>query len=85
MRRQFTPFLAVFASVGPTVVGRESRPMRVFANWQVSLDGSIPLTQLTNVSLSTGQSVNDTAGDINDVGLVLSQSATLTLTHTGLP
>ena len=82
VRRQFTPFLAVFASVGPTVVGRESRPMRVFANWQVSLDGSIPLTQLTNVSLSTGQSVNDTAGDINDVGLVLSQSATLTLTHT---
>jgi len=34
------------------------------------------------VSLSTQQSINDTAGDINDVGLVLSQSATLTLTHT---
>ena len=34
------------------------------------------------MSLSTQQSINDTAGDINDVGLVLSQSATLTLTHT---
>jgi Putative beta-barrel porin 2 len=81
VRRQLTPSLAAFASIGPTVVERERRPTRVFANWQVSLDGAIPLTPRTSVSLSTQQSIDDTAGDIDDVGLVLSQSATLTLNH----
>ena len=81
IRRQLTTFLSAFASIGPTVVDRQQRPTRLFANWQVSLDGPIPLTQRTNLNLSTQQSINDTAGDINDVGLVLSQSATLTLTH----
>jgi Putative beta-barrel porin 2 len=81
VRRQLTTFLTAFVSVGPTVVDRQHRPTRLFANWQVSLDGPIPLTQRTSVSVSTQQSINDTAGDINDVGLVLSQSATLTLTH----
>ena len=81
VRRQLTTFLTAFVSIGPTVVDRQHRPTRLFANWQVSLDGPIPLTQRTSASLSTQQSVNDTAGDINDVGLVLSQSATLTLTH----
>jgi opacity protein-like surface antigen len=33
------------------------------------------------LNLSTQQSINDTAGDINNVGLVLSQSGTVTLTH----
>jgi opacity protein-like surface antigen len=81
MRQQLTPSLSAFVSIGPTVVDRQHRPTRLFANWQVSLDGPIPLTQRTNLNLSTQQSLNDTAGDINDVGLVLSQSATLTLTH----
>jgi opacity protein-like surface antigen len=41
----------------------------------------MPLTPRTTLNLSTQQSINDTAADINDVGLVLSQSAMLTLTH----
>jgi opacity protein-like surface antigen len=81
VRRQITSALGAFASVGPTVVAREGRPTRVFANWQISLDGAIPLTQRTRLSLSTQQSIQDTAGDIDDVGLVLSQSAGLTLNH----
>ena len=81
VRRQLTSFLSAYASIGPTVVERQQRPTRLFANWQVSLDGPIPLTPRTNLNLSTQQSINDTASDINDVGLVLSQSATLTLTH----
>jgi opacity protein-like surface antigen len=81
VRRQLTTFLAAFASVGPTVVAREDRPTRVFANWQTGLDGAVPLTQRTSLSLSTQQRIEDTAGDINDVGLVSSRSATLTLTH----
>jgi opacity protein-like surface antigen len=81
VRRQLTSSLAAFAAVGPTLVKREGLPTRVFANWQVGLDGILPLTRSSSMSFSTQQSINDTAGDINDVGLVSSRSATLTLNH----
>jgi hypothetical protein len=81
VRRQLTTFLAAFASLGPTVVDREGRPTRLFPNWQVSLDGALPITRRTSLSLSTQQRIENTAGDIDDVGLVQSQSAMLTLTH----
>ena len=81
VRRQLIPSLAAFVGIGPTVVKREDRPTRVFANWQLGLDGSLPLTQQTTVSFSTQQSIDDTSGDINDVGLVLSRSAALSLNH----
>jgi hypothetical protein len=81
VRRQLTSTLAAFASVGPTVVEREDRPTRVFANWQVGLDGAVPIARRTSVSLSTQQRIDDTAGDVDDVGLVLIQSATLTVNH----
>jgi opacity protein-like surface antigen len=81
VRRQITSALGAFASLGPTVVAREERPTRVFANWQIGLDGAIPLTQRTRLSLSTQQSIQDTAGDIDDVGLVLSQGVGVALNH----
>lgn len=81
VRRQLTTFLASFVSIGPTMVAREDRPTRVFANWQASLDGSLPITRRTSLSFSTQQSITDTAGDVDDVGLVLSRSATVTLNH----
>ncbi len=84
VRRQLTTFLAAFVSVGPTVVSREDRPTRVFAAWQASLDGRLPLTRHSSLSFSTQQSITDTAGDIDDVGLVLSQSATAILNYTVL-
>jgi opacity protein-like surface antigen len=80
-RRQLTSYLAAFASIGPLVVNREGFPTRVFANWQVSLDGGVPITRRTTLTFSTRQSIDDTAGDIDDVGLVLGQSATLTINH----
>jgi hypothetical protein len=80
-RRQLTTYLAAFASVGPLVVSREDAPTRVFANWQVSLDGTVPLTRRLTLGASTQQSINDTAGETDDVGLVLSQSATATLNY----
>jgi hypothetical protein len=81
VRRQLLTSLAAFVGVGPTVVKREDRPTRVFANWQLGLDGALPITRQTSLSFSTQQSIADTAGDINDVGLVLSRSATLALNH----
>jgi opacity protein-like surface antigen len=80
-RRQLMTSLAAFVAVGPALVIREGRPTRGFANWQVGLDGALPNTRRTSLSFSTQQSIQDTAGDINDVGLVLSRSATLTLNH----
>jgi opacity protein-like surface antigen len=82
MRRQLTTYLAAFVSVGPAIVSRENRPTRVFANWQTSLDGSLPLTRRSSLSLSTQQGITDTAGEIDDVGLVLSRSVTVTLNYT---
>jgi opacity protein-like surface antigen len=82
VQRQLTTFLTAFVEVGPTVVSRENRPTRVFANWQASLGGSLPLTRRTSLSFATQQSITDTAGDIDDVGLVQSQSATATLNYT---
>jgi hypothetical protein len=57
VRRQLTTFLAAFVSVGPTLVERDGRPTRVFANWQASLDGTVPITRRTSLSLSTQQNI----------------------------
>jgi opacity protein-like surface antigen len=81
VRRQLTTLLTAFVSVGPTLVDRDGRPTSVFANWQVSLDGTVPITRRTTLGFSTQQKIMDTAGDIDDVGLVLSRSAILTLNH----
>jgi opacity protein-like surface antigen len=81
VRRQLIHSLAAFVAIGPTVVNRQGRPTRVFANWQVGLEGALPHTRRTSLSLSTQQSIQDTAADINNVGLVLDRSATLTLNH----
>jgi opacity protein-like surface antigen len=81
VRRQLRTSLAAFVAVGPALVNREGFPTRVFANWQLGLEGSLPNIRRTSLSFSTQQSIQDTAGDINDVGLVLSRSATLILNH----
>ena len=81
MRRQLTSYLAAFVAVGPTLVDRENQAKRLFANWQIGLDGPIPITRRTTLTLSASQNIEDTAGDITDVGLVLSRSATLSLNH----
>jgi Putative beta-barrel porin 2 len=81
VRRQFTPFLAAFLSIGPTLVDRQGRPARLFANWQASLDGAVPITRHISVSFVTQQGIEDTSGDVEDVGLVLSQSAALIVNY----
>jgi opacity protein-like surface antigen len=81
VRWQLATYLTVFAAVGPTVVSREDRPTRLFANWQVGVDGALPITRRMSLSLTTQQSIINTAGEIDDVGLVLSQSAGVTLNY----
>jgi len=81
MRRQLTPSLAAFVTIGPTVLEREGRGTRVLPNLQANLDGSLPLTRRTTLTFSAGQSIRNTVGEVDDVGVVLNQSANLALSH----
>jgi opacity protein-like surface antigen len=81
VRRQLTSSLAAFVAIGPTVLEREGRGTRVFPNLQANLDGTLPLTRRTTLTFSAGQSIQNTAGEVDDVGVVLNQSANLALSH----
>jgi hypothetical protein len=81
VRRQLTPSLAAFVAIGPAVLEREGRGTRLFPNLQANLEGALPLTRRTTLSFSTQQGIQNTAGEVDDVGIVLSQSANLTLSH----
>jgi opacity protein-like surface antigen len=81
VRRQLTSFLTAFVAIGPVVLEREGRGTRLFPNLQANLDGALPLTRRTTLTFSTQQAIQNTAGEVDDVGVVLSQSANLTLGH----
>jgi uncharacterized protein (PEP-CTERM system associated) len=83
IRHALTPSVAVFVAIGPTFLERDGTAQRVFVNWQVNLDGAIPVfrTRDTTLTLSTQQSVDDTSDDVDNVGLVLRQSVLVNLNH----
>ncbi len=81
MRRQFTSFLGVFVSVGAMVFDREDEELRVFPTWEVVLDGALPFSRYTTLSLTSQQSIDDTSDEIDNVGTVLRQSVTFRLNH----
>jgi uncharacterized protein (PEP-CTERM system associated) len=64
------------------VFKRQGEREKLRANWQLSLDGPIPLSPFLTLRLTTEQSVVDTVGEVNNVGLVLRQVATAYLTYT---
>jgi hypothetical protein len=82
--RQLTSFLSAFVSLGATVLERENENDKVFINWQVNLDGALPvfLTRRTILTLTSQQSVDDTVGEVDNVGVVLNQAVSLSLSHT---
>lgn len=83
VQRAMTSFLTALVSIKPTVLNREDQGQRILLNWQANLDGALPvfLARRTSLTLSGQQSVDDTVGDVNEVGLVLRQSLTLSLNH----
>lgn len=83
LRRQLAPFLSAFMSIGPTLLERADADPRVFVNWQMHLDGTLPVlrSRLTTLTFSTQQSIDDTVTRVNNVGLVRQQSVALTLNH----
>jgi opacity protein-like surface antigen len=81
LRRQLTSFLSAFVSIGPSLIDISNRSKRIFPNWQANLDWALPLPRRTSLGLSAQQSLDNTASDVDDVGVVLSRSATLTLIH----
>jgi hypothetical protein len=82
VRQQFTPALSGFGSLGVTVLEVKNRDPRLFPNWQVSLEGTVPGVRDLSVTLASQQDVTDTAGTVDNVGLVLRQSVTLDLRYT---
>ncbi len=81
VRRILFSTVRLFGSVGPTVFDRQGERAKLRANWQISLDGPIPLSPFLTLTLTTQQSVVDTVGEVNNVGLVLRQVATARLTY----
>jgi opacity protein-like surface antigen len=81
LQRQLTPYLSAYVAVGPALLDREGQAKRLIPYWEAAINGGFPLTRLTTLRVSTSQTISNTAGDIDDVGLVLSQSASATLSH----
>jgi opacity protein-like surface antigen len=84
MRRVLFSTVSLFGSVGPTVFKRQGESERVRLNWNLRLDGPIPLftTRSLTLSLTTNQEVQDTTGEVNDVGVVLRQLVAARLSYT---
>jgi hypothetical protein len=84
VRRVLFGTVSFVGSVGPTVYKREGDGERVRANWNLSLDGPIPLfaTPTLTLTLTTSQTVTETAGEVNDVGVVLRQLVAARLNYT---
>lgn len=83
VRRQLFSTVSLVASVGPTVIKREGQGEKLRANWNISLDGPIPLftTPTLTLTLTTHQNVEDTTGEVDDAGLVLRQNVEARLTY----
>jgi len=84
VRRVLFSTVSLLGSVGPTVFKRQGEEEKLRANWQLSLEGPIPLfaTPSLTLTLTTNQSVVDTIGEVNNVGLVLRQMVAARLTYT---
>jgi len=63
------------------VYKRQGEKQKLRANWQLSLDSPIPLSPYLILTITTNQSVVDTIGEVNNVGLVLRQVAAARLTY----
>ena len=81
VRQQLTTFLGAFVALGATVLDEAGDDPDTYFTWLASLDGAIPFSRFTTLTLNTQQSVNDTVDSIDQVGIVLSQSVRMTLNH----
>ena len=84
VRRVLFDTVSLFGSIGPTVYKRQGDGERVRANWNLRLDGPIPLfaTPSLTLTLTTSQEVTETTGEVNDVGVVLRQLVAARLSYT---
>lgn len=82
VRQQLSTFLGAFVSLGAMVLDEAGEDPEVRFTWQANLDGALPFSRFTTLTLTTQQRVNDTVGGVDQVGIVLSQSVRMTLNHT---
>jgi uncharacterized protein (PEP-CTERM system associated) len=83
VRRVLSSFLTASVAIGPTVFISDDGEKRVFANWQVNLDGALPLfhSRRASITFSTNQGIEDTSTEVDDVGYVLRQTVSVTLNY----
>lgn len=83
IRRRLFQNVSLFASVGPTVYRRTGEDPQIRASWNVALDGPLPIfaTPTLTLTVTTQQSIQDTFGEVNDVGLVLQQLVSAQLNY----
>jgi hypothetical protein len=84
VRRVLFGTVSLFGSIGPSVYKRQGDRERVRVNWNLRLDGPIPLfaTPSLILTLTTSQEVTETTGEVNDVGVVLRQLVAARLSYT---
>jgi opacity protein-like surface antigen len=82
VRRVLFSTVSLFGSVGPTVFKRQGEGEKLRLNWNLRLDGPIFPTPSLTLSLTTNQDVQDTTGEVNDVGVVLRQLVAARLSYT---
>jgi hypothetical protein len=73
----------VFAALGATLIDQAGTDLATAFTWQANLNGALfgrePLA--TTLAIATQQSVGDTVGDVDSVGLVQTTSASVTIAH----
>ena len=83
VQRVLSSFITASVAIGPTVFISADGEERVFANWQVNLDGALPLfhSRRASITFSTNQGIEDTSTEVDDVGYVLRQTVAVTLNY----
>ncbi len=81
INRRLTQILSLVVAVGANVFDPEAGGLRVFPTWQLGLSGNIPITRRTTLNLSSQQIIEDTSGDIDDIGIVNRISVQAVLNH----
>jgi predicted porin len=83
VQRVLSSFITASVAIGPTVFISADGEERVFANWQVNLDGALPLfhSRRASITFSTNQGIEDTSTEVDNVGYVLRQTVSVALNY----
>jgi hypothetical protein len=85
IRYRILPSFGLFFAIGPAVFDDNTGNPSIFANWEAGVDGSLRLSPSTTLSLVSTQNITNTAGEVDNVGIVLNQTLNIRLEQILLP